>query len=276
MDSIEPTIRPTRSPPHQRSLNHFLPPTPWQCAAIRDLHLSHLSSRDQSIFDWLEIIRSARNEIQQRRGISSPTDKEFTALAALSSADDEHIREWIRKGNQSHDIHDKPNPVDSRYSTDSTDSSFRNSQASSRKFPRSSAYTTPRSSLHSFSSKHSSLSQIDLHPEEAKLASGFDGSLSLQSYERLEQTPEKAIASPHSEFFCKKYRCTTGEHLPKACSSKYTAFRRHELEHIGNYHCISRDSALFCDTGRGQQCILCVESLIRTKNTSRGIISSHV
>lgn len=273
MEPTDPTIRPTHSPQHQRSFNHLLPPTPAQCTAISDLQSLHLSFKDPSILDSLKIARSARNEIQQRRGISSLTDKEFNAIVALSSADDENIREWFRKSNQSHDINNIPNLVDQRYSTNSADSRFRSSQASSRKFPRSSAYTTPRSSLQSCSSKHSSLPPIDSHPEEVKLVSGVDGSVSLQSYDRLEETPETAITtitSPPSEFVNKKFRCTTGEHLPKAFSSKYTAFRRHELEHVEKYHCIPRNFVAIYDTRHGKQCLLCGEL-----NPHQGHLSGH-
>ena len=265
----------------QRSLNHLLPPTPQQRIAVGDLHSSRLSSTDRSIFDWLNIVRSARNEIQPWRSISPLTDKEFIALAALSSADDENIREWFRDGHtsdtiskakyeQSRDLGEQANNVDSRYSTNSADSSFGSSQASSRKFPRSSAYPTPRSSLYSFSSKHSSLPQNDIHSEDTKFASTFNGSLPTNFCDSLVETPETVIASPPSEIGSKKYRCTTGEHLPKACSSKFAAFRRHELEHVERYHCIPRDQDLIYDTTRGQQCLLCGE-----RNPDRGHFGIH-
>lgn len=91
-----PVVRATQRPGRQRSLNRLLPPTPRQEIAIGNLHYSRLSFKDQSIFDWLEIVRSARDEIQQRTGVRPLTEKEFIALAALSSADDENIREWFR------------------------------------------------------------------------------------------------------------------------------------------------------------------------------------
>lgn len=173
-----------------------------------------------------------------------------------------------------------------RSSTNSVGSSLHSSQASSRKFARSSAYPTPRSSLHSFGSKHSSLPWNDIleHNEETEFASNVDltlppaaeevytgrGELSRVNVKTLgcatnERPSSKreniapTITSSPSEVVSKKYRCTTGEHLPKACSSKPAAFKRHELEHIERYHCIPRDSSLVYNTAHGRKCLLCGE-----------------
>ena len=266
MDPREPTRFPVPNRP-QRSLDHLLPPTPREQIAIGNLQAARLFFNDQSIFDWLQIVRSAWNEIQQRASIRPLTDKEFIALAGLRSADDENIRAWLRKEQTvsssefaiSHGFNGEVDIVEPPPVTDSTCSSVRGSQASSRKFARSSAWTTPRSSLHSSSSKHSSFSQADILAEKEKSESSSERLLPSQLRDSIAETDESAIAWPLSETTSKKYRCTTGEHLPKAWSSKPTAFRRHEYEHIIRYHCISRHTDLVYDTAIEKECLLCGE-----------------
>ena len=254
MDRPEPADLPSRTRRHPRALDHPLPLTTPQSFhfAIGHLHSCHLSFKDQAIFDWLEILRFARKEIQKSANVDQLDDSVFIALAALSSADDTKIRECALKDHtvsksEFEQFHEN-NAALPRRSVNSTPSSFRNSQASSRKFPRYSAYPTPRSSLYSFSSKHSSLLQSDID---------LNGSLPSPLHERPAEAPENTIASPPSDIVSKNYRCTTGEHLPKACSSTFNAFKRHELEHIEKYHCILRDSDLVHESLLGKECLLC-------------------
>ena len=63
--------------------------------------------------------------------------------------------------------------------------------------------------------------------------------------------------SPSAETSDKGYRCSTGEHLPKARSATISVFRRHEKEHVDRYDCFSTQTALEEVTPSGRRCIIC-------------------
>lgn len=73
------------------------------------------------------------------------------------------------------------------------------------------------------------------------------------------RTPELSHRglTPFGEASFKKYRCTTGGHLPRARSETKVAFRRHEKEHVDRYYCFSEDSMPYEDAPTGRRCAIC-------------------
>ena len=105
--------------------------------------------------------------------------------------------------------------------------------------------------------KHFPYSQSTYHPEVVAEEGNFRNDIHTQSYMTCTLDERPLGASPPIVAGGKGYRCSTGEHLPKARSATIANFRRHEKEHVDRYDCFSRQTDFEEVTPSGRRCIIC-------------------